>query len=185
MPYYRRSKIGQTYFFTVVTDSRAKILTLPHSITALRFAFKATREIMPFTIDAIVILKDHLHAIWTLPEDDVGYSKRWGFLKKTFTQQYLALGGIEQNIGVSKQSKRERGIWQRRFWEHTITTDERYATLMDYIHYNPVKHGFVTCPMDYEFSSFKRSVEKGLYPSDWGCVRSGLLEFDVSDLVGE
>ncbi len=140
---------------------------------------------MPFTQDAIVILEDHLHTIWTLPEKDTDYSKRWAYFKKTFSQQYLALGGLEQSIRDSKKRKRERGIWQRRFWEHTITTDERYSRLMDYIHYNPVKHGYVRCPSDYVYSSFKQCVEKKLYCEDWGCLRNGILEFDVDAWVGE
>ncbi len=185
MSNYRRSRIGTTYFFTVVTESRAKILTLPHSIQALRTAYKATQSLMPFTQEAIVVLEDHLHTIWTLPDSDSDYSKRWAYFKKTFSQQYLALGGEEQSVRDSKKRKRERGIWQRRFWEHTILTDERYSSLMDYIHYNPVKHGYVQCPYDYEFSSFKLCVEKNLYATDWGCLQDGILEFNVAGLVGE
>ena len=186
MPNYRRSSLGSTYFFTVVTESRAPILTSPLGIAALRTAFKATRARFPFTLEAVVVLPDHLHCIWTLPDADVDYSTRWAYLKKTFTQHFLAGGGTEVDPRASKLRKRERGVWQRRFWEHTITSDERYSRLMDYIHFNPVKHGHAVCPMDYEFSSFKRCVERGLYPADWGCVRGGPLEFDdLADVAGE
>jgi putative transposase len=185
MPNYRRSRTGSTYFFTIVTESRQRILTSEHARDALRNAFAETQTQMPFHVDAIVVLEDHLHTIWTLPESDTNYSTRLALLKKTFTQTYLQYGGTEQPVRASKARKRERGVWQRRFWEHTIQTDERYARLMDYIHYNPVKHGYVQCARDHPFSSFARCVCEGLYEEDWGCLERGGLGFeDVLEFVG-
>jgi putative transposase len=169
-----------TYFFTLVTENRAKILTSQAARDTLKLAFSLTQQKMPFEVKAIVLLEDHLHTIWTLPESDSDYSKRIGFLKKTFTQQYLLHGGLEQRIRDSKQRKRERGIWQRRFWEHTIRTDERMGQLLDYIHFNPVRHGLVRCPKEYPYSSFHRFVREGFYEMDWGC---GGLEFEDLELA--
>jgi putative transposase len=165
MPNYRRSRTGSTYFFTIVTESRQRILTSEHARDALRNAFAETQTRMP--------------------ESDTNYSTRLALLKKTFTQTYLQYGGTEQPVRASKARKRERGVWQRRFWEHTIQTDERYARLMDYIHYNPVKHGYVQCARDHPFSSFARCVCEGLYEEDWGCLERGGLGFeDVLEFVG-
>jgi len=115
------------------------------------------------------MLPDHIHAIWTLPSGDVEYPKRWGWLKKEFTKRFLASGGIEQKISESRKANRRRGIWQRRFWEHTIQGEADFDNHFDYIHWNPVKHGYVKCPKDWRHSSFHRWVEAGVYHVDWGC----------------
>ena len=134
MPNYRRSREGSHFFFTVVTDSRAPILLSDIARSALRLAFHETRERWPFSVEGIVLLEDHLHAIWTLPEGDVEYPKRWGFIKKRFTQIYLGAGGKERQVRPSKQAKRERGVWQRRYWEHTLRDEDDYQNHMNYLH---------------------------------------------------
>jgi putative transposase len=111
MPEYRRSRIDTTYFFTVVTENRTKILTSPQARAALKTAFTETQMRMPFHIEAIVLLPEHLHTIWTLPGDDSDYSKRWAYLKKTFTQQYLQGGGLERHSSNHRECGRSYGVW--------------------------------------------------------------------------
>jgi putative transposase len=135
MPNYRRYLVpGATYFFTVVTESRAPILIADHARRALRSAIRSCRQELPFRIDAIVLLPEHLHAIWSLPEQDANYSKRWGVIKKTFTAAYLEAGGIEQKGTTGKSRQRRRGVWQPRFWEHMIRDETDFDRHFDYIH---------------------------------------------------
>jgi putative transposase len=173
---YRRNHVpGGTFFFTAVTLKRRPFLCTPSATTHLRSALRACRRRWPFHIDALVLLPDHLHTIWTLPPGDTAYSIRWGWLKKEFTKRYLAAGGAELSVSAGKQADRRRGIWQPKFWEHTCTDEGELARLTDYIHYNPVKHGLVQCPADWQYSSFHRMVKTGIYPSDWCCPKSGSL----------
>jgi putative transposase len=117
----------------------------------------------PFTLDAIVVLPDHLHAIWTLPTGDADYSTRWRLIKTFFSR------GIEptERLSKSRQGKDERGIWQRRYWEHTLRDDGDFERHCDYIHFNPVKHGHVSMVNEWPYSSFQRFVKLGMYPGDW------------------
>lgn len=127
MSNYRRENIkGATYFFTVVTYRRQKILTNPESINILRDVIKKVKGIQPFTIDAWVLLPDHLHAIWTLPSGDNEYSKRWGMIKTEFSKGAKHLFHREEWINESKAKRRESTIWQRRFWEHQIKSDKDF-----------------------------------------------------------
>jgi len=163
MPDYRRNRVpGGTYFFTVNLLDRSSGL-LVTNIDALRQAVRNVRQRSPFHIDAWVVLPDHMHCIWTLPPDDDEFSGRWRELKKLFSK---AIPPTERRSPV-RQHKGERGIWQRRFWEHTIRDGVDYATHMDYTHFNPVKHGLVEHPADWPYSSFHRCVAGGLYPADW------------------
>jgi len=145
----------------------------------LRSAIRACQQQWPFAVDALVLLPDHLHAIWALPPGDADYSKRWGFIKKHFTQHWLAANGAEQSISSSKQHQRRRGVWQRRFWEHVLRDERDYAKHLDYLHYNPVKHGLVTSVANWPYSSFHRFVNEGLYPAQWGSDMAG--KFDTFD----
>ncbi|SRR6266481_2240862 len=169
MSNYRRYFIpGGTYFFTLVTHERRRFLTHPSSRRCLREAFKSIRIKRSYEMLAVVLLPDHLHAIWTLPEGDSDYSLRWKRIKEEFTIKYILSGGREGLRSSSRLRRKERGIWQRRFWEHTIKDDDDLEQHMNYVHYNPVKHGLVRCPRDWPFSSFHRWVKLGAYPSDWG-----------------
>jgi putative transposase len=170
MPNYRRAREATTYFFTVVTENRAKILLEPHARNALRNAMLECQNSYPFTTEAIALLPDHIHTIWTLPDTDTDYSRRWSFIKRRFTQMYLETGGLEQDIRKSKQKRRERGIWQRRFWEHEIKNDLEFERYTDYIHFNPVKHGLARCSSEYPHTTFHQFVGRGIYPNNWGCL---------------
>jgi putative transposase len=164
MANYRRNFIpGASYFFTVnLADRRLRLLT--EYIGSLRTAFREVRARHPFTIDAIVVLPDHLHAIWTLPDADADFALRWRLIKSTFSRA-LPRG---EWISPSRMEKAERGIWQRRYWEHTLRDETDLVRHIDYIHFNPVKHGHVTRVRDWPYSSFHRMVKLGTYPADWG-----------------
>src|SRR5260370_32506860 len=164
MPNYRRALIpGGCFFFTVNLLDRRQAL-LVDQIDGLREAVAATRQDHPFTIDAFVILPDHLHAVWTLPPGDIDFSTRWPLIKNRFAR---ALPKPDQLVAVRK-ARSERGIWQRRFWEHTIRDDADYARHVEYCHINPLKHGLVSRVRDWPYSSFHRDVRAGLFPADWG-----------------
>ena len=160
--------MGGTYFFTVVMYKRQRIFNDDVVVDMLREAFKTVRAELPFTIDAMVVLPDHLHCIWTMPEHDDDFSTRWKKIKTYFTKTYkYRVGGAITQPTKSMQNKGEIGLWQRRFWEHTIRDDKDYQRHCDYIHYNPVKHGLVDRVSKWKYSSFPRFVEKGIYPINW------------------
>ena len=162
MSNYRRLYIeGATYFFTLVTHERKPILCEKASIARLKKAFEYVKEKSPFTMHALVILPDHLHCIWQLPDGDHDFSKRWALFKR-----YYSVGFPEIEM-----------IWQKRFWEHCIQDEYDFENHMNYIYYNPVKHGYVEKVSDWRYSTFKKSVELGLYPMDWG---NG---FDIAKII--
>ncbi len=163
MPRYIRAFIpGGTFFFTLALLERHRRLLTEH-IDALRSAFAEERCKRPFTIDAIVVLPDHLHCIWTLPEGDSDFSTRWHGIKWRFSRA-IPPG---ERLSPRRIRKGERGVWQRRFWEHAIRDDTDFARHADYIHHNPVKHGLARSPADWPYSSFQRFVAAGIYPADW------------------
>jgi putative transposase len=163
MSNYRRNRVpGGTYFFTVnALDQRSSVFV--EHIDLLREAVRLTRTNQPFHIDAWVVLPEHMHAVWTLPAHDDDYSGRWKSIKIAFSK---SLPKLEMRPSA-QVLQGERGIWQRRFWEHTIRDDADYATHVDYVHVNPLKHGLVTRVGDWPHSSFHRFVAKGVYPIDW------------------
>jgi putative transposase len=164
MTEYRRNwSAGGTYFFTVVAANRAHGPLIEH-IDKLREAFRTVRHDHPFQIDAIVILPDHLHAIWTLPPEDFDYALRWKKIKAKFSRSMPK----QESRSASRKVNGERGIWQRRYWEHTIRDDEDFQTHFDYIHFNPVKHGHVRFAREWPYSTFEQSVNQGRYPVNWG-----------------
>ncbi len=136
---------------------------LTRHIDQLRNAVRLTRRPHPFTIDAWVVLPDHLHCVWTLPEGDDDFSTRWRLIKAIFTR---ALPGGERRSEARLRSG-ERAIWQRRFWEHAIRDDEDFAAHVDYVHFNPVKHGYVREAAKWPHSTFKSCVRRALYPDTW------------------
>jgi putative transposase len=171
---YRRCRIaGGTYFFTVNLADRHRTLLTEH-IGLLRDAFRAVKKAHPFDIDAMVVLPDHLHAIWTLPQGDHDFSLRWRQIKAAFS---VALDK-EERISRSRARKQERGIWQRRFWEHAIRDEPDFKRHVDYIHHNPVKHGYVPRVMDWPYSSFHRYVRQGILPSDWAGMAIEKMELE-------
>lgn len=166
MSNYRRAhEGGATYFFTVVTFHRRPNLLQPEVLDALRGAFRKVRQAKPFKLDAVVILPDHLHTLWTLPPGDADFGARWGIIKR-YVSKTTGASGVAAKTR-SMEARGELGFWQRRFWEHLIRDDDDYARHMDYIHFNPVKHGYVGSPADWPYSSFRRCVEQDIYPLDW------------------
>jgi putative transposase len=159
MTSYRRNFVpGGSFFFTVNLADRKLALLTAH-IELLREAFRKTRRRHPFTVDAIVILPDHIHAIWTMPEGDADFATRWRLIKSTFSRSL----SVDEPISESRAAKRERGIWQRRYWEHTIAM----KMISRGMYINPLKHGLVDRVREWEASSFQRYVKLGVYPIDW------------------
>ena len=174
MPNYIRAyRPGGTFFFTLVTYDRAPFLCDPLARQFLHDAIDECRAARPFTMDAIVLLPDHLHAMWTLPEDDPDFSTRWGVIKKTFTQKWLSAGGECGAVSESRFNNRRRGVWQRRFWEHVIRDVDDPEKHLNYVHYNPVKHALAPCPHHWEWSSFHLHVDRSIYAHDWCCACDG------------
>ena len=166
MTEYRRAHIpGATWFFTVNLGERkpGQNRLLIENIDALRASFADVRCRHPFRVEAVVVLPDHLHCLWTLPPDDTDFSTRWNLIKGQFSRG-LAKG---ERISESRKARRERGIWQRRFWEHLVRDQDDFNRHADYIHWNPVKHGWVDRVIDWPFSSFHRFVAEGVYPPTW------------------
>jgi putative transposase len=163
MPDYRRDRVrGGTFFFTVdLLDRRSTLLVSP--IDALRAAVRQVRVRAPFHIDAWVVLPDQMHCLWTLPHGDCDFPGRWRAIK-TALSKALPIGEWRSPVMTSRG---KRGIWQRRYWEHTIRDDQDFAAHMDCTHFNTVKHGLVEHPMDWPHSSFRRCVRSGLYPAAW------------------
>ena len=130
-------------------------------------AIETIRTRHPFEVDAYVVLPDHLHALWTLPEGDAKFSTRWRLIKEAFTRAYIKTH-VAPERSRSRFSKGEQAIWQRRFWEHAIRDDGDFVRHVEYIHLNPVHHGLTTAPRDWLHSSFSSWVESGAYDNDWG-----------------
>lgn len=161
--HYRRAVItGGTYFFTVNLANRSSHLLTSH-IHLLRDAVRKIQYAHPFKIVAMVVLPDHLHAIWTLPLDDSNYPMRWSLIKAGFSRSL----DKTEHVNESRRRKRERGIWQRRYWEHRIRDDADLARHVDYIHINPVKHGHTGAPVDWPYSSIHRYIRQGILPAHW------------------
>ena len=175
---YRRARAeGGTYFFTVVTHRRRRFLREPENVSHLREAFRYVMARRPFKIDAFVLLPDHLHCIWTLPEGDRDFSTRWRLIKSGFTR---ACGEAHRGtVSASRRRKGEQAVWQRRFWEHQIRDERDLIQHVEYIHHNPIKHGLVKAPRDWEYSSFHRYVRQGVYDREWGSKGTVPFEADV------
>jgi putative transposase len=164
---YRRVRTnGGTYFFTLVTHNRRKFLCTLENVALLRSVLKTVMVRHPFTIDAMVIMPDHIHALWTLPEGDHDYAIRWSLVKSGFTRNCNEkCKGV---LSASRIARKQQAVWQHRFWEHKIRDEADFECHADYIHYNPVKHGIAKTPADWKYSSFHRYVKEGIYPLDWG-----------------
>lgn len=160
---YRRAFVaGGTYFFTVALKNRQATWLIDY-VDELRLAFRDCRKKTPFNIDAIVILPDHLHTLWELPQGDSNYPARWRFIKSSFTRSLRKRG-----VNLIKNRHGEYGVWQRRYWEHVVTDLSDYETHIDYIHHNPVKHGYSESVADWPWSSFHTYVKNGFLAESWG-----------------
>jgi putative transposase len=160
---YRRNYVlGGTYFFTVTLRDRRSRVLVDH-VDLLREAFRDVRRERPFILDAIAVLPEHLHTVMTLPKGDADYSGRWRAIKSAFSRS-LAKAGVR----LWQDHRGEYRLWQRRFWEHTIRDEGDLQTHVDYIHYNPVKHGLVERAAAWPYSSIHRFIRRGWIPADWG-----------------
>lgn len=156
MSEYRRPRVpGASVFFTVALAQRGDCLLIDE-IDRLRRAVATTQRERPFTIDAFVVLPDHLHCIWTLPERDCDFALRWRLIKSRFSMG-LPMGQRR----ASHVRRQERALWQRRYWEHHIRDEGEYRLLLAYCWNNPVKHGLVSSPLAWPFSSIHRDMAKG------------------------
>lgn len=182
MPHYLRAWVpGGTFFLTITTLERRKLFIHHNSRRILGRAVNKVRREYPFSIDAWVLMPDHLHTIWTLPDGDMNYGQRVGLIKVNFSKAAKTWLHNESLMNPSRRNRRETTIWQRRFWEHTIRDDQDLAKHFDYIHYNPVKHGLVQRVRDWPYSSFHRLVEQEIYPIDWGEE----ISFEIKEEFGE
>ena len=161
---YVRTRVqGGTYFFTVTLAERHGNTLLVDRIDALKEAFRRTRKDHLFTMPAFVVLPEHLHCIWRLPLGDDDFPMRWRLIKSRFSRSLPK----DERRSQSRECKSERGIWQRRYWEQLVRSEAHYQRCMDYIHYNPIKHGHATRALDWPHSSFRCWAERGVYPMDW------------------
>ena len=165
MRYRRNREAGGTYFFTVVTESRRPILATDDGVALLKASIAKVQQNWPFDLEALVVLPDHLHTMWTLPDGDFNYSTRWRLIKEYFTRPWIASHPGERSS--SRAAKGEQTVWQRRFWEHTIRDEKDFDNHLDYIHANPVHHRLVTRPQDWPHSTSQKWVARGLYTVDW------------------
>jgi putative transposase len=174
MPQYRRAwQPGGTFFFTLVTEGRVPLFARAGSRALLHQAVSVCRTARPFVVNAAVLLPDHLHLILTLPPGDADFSTRLSMMKSHFTRLYLRDGGSEWMRSTARRRQEYRGVWQRRFWEHCLCDDRDLHAHLDYIHYNPVKHGLANCPHEWPYSSFQRHVRLNAYEPDWLCRCQG------------
>lgn len=167
MSRYRPSQTGSTYFFTIVAHGRRPIFCNPVIRTSLARAVQFVRETRPFVVDAWVILPDHMHCMWTLPDGDVDYAARWLALKRYVASDVGRRLQESAFAAPSPHHRREVTLWQRQFWEHPIHDQADFERHMDYIHFDPVKHGQVARVQDWPHSTFHRHVQEGTYAPDW------------------
>ena len=174
----RRTRVpGGLYFFTLVTHDRYPWLESPAAVRRFCSGYRTVRLNHPFETLALVILPDHLHAVWRLPADDHDYPLRWRKIKHSFSRGCLA-GRVTQSM----TRRREKGVWQRRYWEHLIDDDAATEAIIEYVHFNPVKHGVCRAPEEWPWSTVRRAMAKGWHPPGWG---QGMLQRQVPGGVGK
>jgi putative transposase len=159
---------GGTFFFTLVSYDRRPILTTDLGRRCLHEAIVTIKDLTPFQLFAICLLPDHLHTVWILPSGDCEYPTRLKRIKHEFSSRWLAAGGTEAEVTAAEKAEGRRGIWQPRYWEHTVRDEDDLERCVDYIHWNPRKHGVVRSVRDWPYSSFHRFVREGQYESHWG-----------------
>ena len=165
--YIRAEAAGATFFFTVVLQDRSARYLVDH-VAELRECIRIVKQRHPFEIEGMVVLPEHLHAIWRLPPDDPDFSSRWMLIKQSFSRKLEEQGALAESSSGARGRKGERNLWQRRFWEHQIRDEDDLVRHMDYMHFNPVKHGWVLRARDWPYSSLHRFVRDGRLPADWG-----------------
>jgi putative transposase len=154
---YRRLRIeGGCYFFTVVTHKRRPIFSEQGNVDLLMRSLRRVQEHHPFELTAHIVLPDHLHMLWDLPDGDDRFSTRWRLIKEAFTRAYRKHAGSAEPV------------WQHRFWEHAICNQKDFADHLDYIHFNPVRHGYAKSPAEWPHSSYSAWVDRGVYERWWG-----------------
>lgn len=173
---------GETYFFTLVTHDRHSWLCHDLARTALRTAIVNVRQKHPFAMDACVLLPNHLHCIWTLPEGDREYANRWKLIKSYVTKRCGKDLMKHVELSEARQKRQEGNLWQRGFVEHTIKDEADFVEHCDYIHYNPVRHGLCHAAQEWEFSSIHRFVEQGVYQPGWGKVEKPIAATEIWDV---
>jgi putative transposase len=174
MNYRRIWHHGGTYFFTVnLLQRRDNTLLIDH-VQEFRDAVKKVKSKYPFKIHAWVILPEHMHCILELPQEDADYASRWRLMKSYFSK---SIANTEYKSEV-RIKRKERGVWQRRYWAHLITDEKDYRAHMDYVHINPLKHGLVENVKDWQYSTFHRYVLLGVYPQNWACDEGVELDYD-------
>ena len=166
MQYRRAFAPGGSFFFTLVTHERRPVFTSAENVQTLRDAFKNVRAPRPFDIDAMVVMPDHLHCIWTLPPGDADFSTRWRLVKTWFTKHCDP--GLRPVSGTARAPRHPQAVWQQRYWEHQLRDAAGFAHHADCIRCNPVRHGLAATSADWPYSSFRRYVKAGVYPIDWG-----------------
>jgi putative transposase len=165
--YIRSKAAGGTFFFTLTLQDRGARYLVDH-VADLRLSFAEAKARHPFRTEAIVVLPEHIHALWTLPAEDNDFGTRWMLIKQAFTRRLQASGALDGAASSMRGTKSERSLWQRRFWEHQIAGEDDFARHVDYIHFNPVKHGWVLRARDWPYSSLHRFVREERLPADWG-----------------
>lgn len=180
MSEYRRWLVpGATYFFTVVTYQRRPIFRTEEAVHLLGAVMRELRGTNPFHTIAMVVLPEHLHCVWSLPPEDADFSTPWKRIKREFTIRWIEQGGSDLSVSAARRLRGERGIWQRRFWEHQVKDESNLEHCCDYIHYNPVKHGYVARPSEWPWSTYPKFVDSGHYPPDWGMTLPPSLNNDL------
>ena len=170
MSHYRRPvQPGGTFFFTVVAFERRRVFAAERARATLRQAIETVHAGRPWNTVAVVLLPDHLHALWELPRGDDEFTTRWKLIKTRFTRAMIAQGWVTGPQSASRRRRQEHDLWQRRFWDHLIRGEEDLRRHIDYIHWNPVKHGYAARPADWPHSSIHRYIRQGILPPDWGC----------------
>lgn len=174
MPDFIRAFVpGGTFFFTLVTYRRRPLFRDAGARGLLRRSIVEVQRRRPFKVEGMVLLPDHLHCVMVLPKDDADFSTRLRKIKEGFTRSYLASGKREAAVTSGQAAKGLRGVWQQRFWEHSISDYDDFARHMNYIHFNPVRHGLATCPHGWPWSTFAKWVRAGVYRFDWLCGCKG------------
>jgi putative transposase len=185
MPNYRRAICpGGSFFFTIVTHQRSRFLCDEIARKSLRQAIEQCQQAHPFELEAIVLLPDHFHPMLTLPTEDSNFSTRLASIKANFSRLWTQSGGEESPQSLSREKHGHRGVWQKRFWEHLMTDQDDWNEHLNYIHFNPVKHGLVTCPHLWPYSTFHKWVTRGVYEPDWMCVCVRRAKGDATKVRG-